>query len=122
MRRPDSEFALSNSVELQLLQGHALEALAIAQHNSGARGFYDLATTEHSLGPARESQQAHNDLIDGYGRAAPYQVAEVYACAARRTRPSYGLSVPTSSATPVLCNLHADPRFADMVRKMNLPE
>ena len=128
---PDSEFALSNSVELQLLQGHALEALAIAQHNSGAWGFYDLAITEHSLGHVRESQQALDDLITGYGRAAAYQVAEVYAWRGETDKGFEWLErayrqrdpgLTELKISPMLWNLHADPRFAAMVRKMNLPE
>ena len=128
---PGSEFALSNSVELQLLQGHALEALAIAQQISGVWGFYSIATTQHSLGHVRESQQALNALIARFSGEAAYQAAEVYAWRGEtdkafewleRAYQQRDTGLTELKISPMLWNLHADPRFAAMVRKMNLPE
>jgi serine/threonine protein kinase len=128
---PGSEFALSNSVELHLLQGHALEALPVAQQITRVWRLYSLATTQHSLGHAKESQQALNLLIAEYSREAAYQVAEVYAWRGEKDKAFEWLErayhqrdtgLTEIKISPMLWNLHADPRFAAMVRKMNLPE
>jgi hypothetical protein len=83
------------------------------------------------LGHVRESQQALNSLIAGHSREAAYQVAEVYAWRGEKDKAFEWLErayhqrdtgLTEIKISPMLWNLHADPRFAAMVRKMNLPE
>jgi hypothetical protein len=83
------------------------------------------------LGHVRESQQALDALIAGYSRQSAYQVAEVYAWRGEKDKAFEWLQrayqqrdpgLTEIKFSPMLWNLHADPRFAAMVRKMNLPE
>jgi serine/threonine-protein kinase len=119
-------------VELELLQGHALEALPIAQQIvPGVWRFYSLATTQYSLGHATESQQALDALITQHSREMAYQIAGVYAWRGEKDNAFQWLErayqqrdtgLAELKTSPMLWNLHADPRFTAMVRKMNLPE
>jgi tetratricopeptide (TPR) repeat protein len=56
---PGSEFALSNSVELQLLQGHPLEALAIAHQITGVWRFI-ASRRPNTLWVMSESPSRHS--------------------------------------------------------------
>jgi hypothetical protein len=88
-----------------------------------------VAMAEHSLGHVRESQQ-RSTVIAKYAHDWAFQIAEVYACAASRTRPSNGLErayvqrdpgFAVFKSDPTLKSLWSEARFAAMLKKVGLP-
>ncbi|MGH7880448.1 MAG: hypothetical protein ACREQD_13265 [Candidatus Binataceae bacterium] len=87
----------------------AMEALATYHQvaDDEPTRLYGVAMSEHTLGHAKESQQAVDELIAKHAQDSAYPIAEVY-CVARREGQSFrmaGASFPTAS-----------------VAQMNLPE
>jgi TolB-like protein/Tfp pilus assembly protein PilF len=127
---PESSFANFNLATLELLEGHAQEALGVSRRAGEVFSQTGIAMTEHALGHARESQLALDELIAKYAHDSAYQIAEVYAW---RSEPDKsfewlerayeqhdgGLSV--IKADPLLKSLWTDARFAAMVKKLGLP-
>ena len=85
---------------------------------------------EHDLGHATESQLALEQLIATEASAGAYQVAVAYAWRGEQDKAlewldrafaqrDAGLSYVKSD--PLLGKLHGDPRYAAMLKKMNLP-
>jgi adenylate cyclase len=128
---PTSEFALTILGRLRLAQGRAQEALDVFRNiDNGVFRRTGVAMVEHTLGHAKGSQQALDDVIAKYDRAA-YQIAEVYAWRGEKDKAfewlerAYqqqdgGLSRVKGDA--LLKSLRNDPRFNALLRKMNLPE
>jgi len=129
---PEAEFPLSWLGILQLREGKATDALATFRSLSdeGLRAS-GVVMAEHTLGHARESQQALDQLIVKWGQADAYGFAELYAWRGERDKAfewldrayqhhDSNMSDFRNDATLVL--LHGDPRFAALLRKMNLPE
>jgi TolB-like protein/Flp pilus assembly protein TadD len=128
---PTSEFALTILGRLRLAQGRAQEALDVFRNiDNGVFRRTGVAMVEHTLGHAKASQQALDDVIAKYHRAA-YQIAEVYAWRGEKDKAfewlerAYqqqdgGLSRVKGDA--LLKSLRNDPRFNALLRKMNLPE
>jgi len=130
---PDNRFGLYNLGRVQLLEGKVLEATATFRKVSAdVFGLTGLSMAEHSLGHARESQQALEELIakDSRGGAA-YEVAEVYAWRREKDKALEWLdrayrqrdtSLTFVKMDPVFATLHSDPRFVAFLRKMKLLE
>jgi len=130
---PEAEFPLSWLGILQLREGKAKEALATFRSLSdeGLRAS-GIIMAEHTLGHAKESQQALDQAIAKYGQAADaYTLAEIYAWRGEKDKAfeyldrayqqhNSNMSDFRNDATLVF--LHGDPRFAALLRKMNLPE
>ena len=115
-----------------MLEGKAAEALATF-HLIGIQylRLLGIAMAEHTLGHAKESQQALDELIAKHAQEAAYQIAEGYAWRGDKDKAfewlerAYqqrdgGLSQIKCDA--LLASLHGDARFAAMLRKMKLPE
>jgi serine/threonine-protein kinase len=77
---PQSDFSLNDLGTLQLLEGKAKEALDTFRKidNEGFR-LSSIAMAEHTLGHARESEQALERLIAQHATEAAFQIAETYA-------------------------------------------
>lgn len=129
---PESSFGGHHLAILQLLEGNAAEALATAR-KIGIEAFRltDVAMAEHSLGHAKDSQQALDELIAKHARDFAYQVAEALAWRSEKDKAfgwlerAYqqrdgGLSEVKVDA--LLESLHGDSRFKALLRKMKLPE
>ena len=130
--QPESAFNLHILAELQLLEGHAAEALATSRRIEfeGLR-LQCIAMAEHILGHAKESQQALNELIAKHTQDAAYQVAAVYAGRGEKNQAFEWLErayrqrdggLAELKVDPLLNSLHGDPRFKALLGKMNLPE
>jgi TolB-like protein/Flp pilus assembly protein TadD/tRNA A-37 threonylcarbamoyl transferase component Bud32 len=129
---PQSDFSLNDLGTLQLLEGRAQDALETFRKidNEGFR-LSSVAMAEHTLGHARESQQALEQVIAQHAAGAAFQIAEIYAWRgekdqafdwlerAYRQRDGGLVDIKTD---PPLADLHDDPRYKAFLRKMNLPE
>lgn len=92
---------------------------------------------QHSLGHARESQEAVDSLGARFGDYDAYQVAEIQAWRGEKDRAFEWLErawkqhdggfvavLPNNCSlkcNPLLRNLRGDPRYAALLKKMNLP-
>jgi tetratricopeptide (TPR) repeat protein len=129
---PGSDTWLPNVVKLELVEGHASQALATTQQiTQPGWHTYCLALTEYALNHARESDQALDEGITKYGQQGAFQIAEVYAWRGERDKAlewleraynQHDTGMPDIKISPMLSTLHGDPRFTAIVRKMNLPE
>ena len=129
---PQADFSLNDSGTLLLLEGRAKEALETFRKidNEGFR-LSSVAMAEHTLGHARESQQALEQLIAQHATEAAFQIAETYAWRGEKDKAfdwlerSYrqrdgGLS--DIKTDPLLASLRSDPRYKAFLQKMQLPQ
>jgi TolB-like protein/Tfp pilus assembly protein PilF len=129
---PESSFGGHHVAILRLLEGDAAEALATAR-KIGIEAFRltDVAMAEHSLGHAKESQQALDELIAKHAPDGAYQVAEALAWRGEKDKAFEWLErayqqrdggLSEVKVDLLLDRLHGDPRFKAVLEKMNLPE
>jgi TolB-like protein/Tfp pilus assembly protein PilF len=129
---PESSFGGHHVAILRLLEGNAAEALATAR-KIGIEAFRltDVASAEHSLGQAKESQQALDELIVKHAPDGAYQVAEAFAWRGEKDKAFEWLErayqqrdggLSEVKVDLLLDHLHGDPRFKAFLKKMNLPE
>ncbi len=116
---------------LQLLDGKPRESLATSKaiandvfRNAG------VAMAEHTLGDAKASQQALDQLIATDATDAAYQIAEVYAWRGEKDKAFEWLErayrqldggLASTKTDPLLASLRTDPRYAALLRKLNFP-
>jgi serine/threonine-protein kinase len=129
---PQSDFSLNDLGTLQLLEGKAKEALDTFRKidNEGFR-LSSIAMAEHTLGHARESEQALERLIAQHATEAAFQIAETYAWRKDRDKAFEWLErayqqrdggLSDIKTDPPLAELRNDPRYKAFLRKMKLPE
>lgn len=117
---------------VHLLSGRPAAAReALARCDDDATRLFGTALVEQRLGHARESQRALDALVAKYAHVRAAFVADVYAARgdvdralewldrAITQRDSYLLE--TVRTDPLLRSIRSDPRFAALLRKMNLP-
>jgi hypothetical protein len=89
-----------------------------------------LAVAHHSLGHAKESQQALEALIAKYRENAPYQIAGVYAWRGENDRAFEWLERAVSlrdggltllKCDPIMRRVRGDPRYRAVLAQLNLP-
>ena len=112
-----------------LSQGEASAALALMEQETALfYRFTGIAIVQHVLGDAVASNAALRQLLDRY--EGSYQVAQVYAFRGEIDNAFDGLDVayrnrdPSMTSllvTPLLANLHDDPRWELWLDKMGLP-
>ena len=129
---PGMRDALQIAPFLPLLEGKPESALAAAQRapDEGARLVF-AAMAQHTLGHARESQQALDVLIARYGEAVPIAVADVYVWRGELDRAFEWFDRAYARHDRLLAHLHEmemvspvlrrDPRFRELLRKIGLP-
>jgi TolB-like protein len=116
---------------LQLLDGKAREALATFKTIDN-NVFRDagVAMAEHTLGDAKASQQALDQLIATDAADSAYQIAEVYAWRGEKDKAFDWLErayrqldggLASTKVDPLLASLRTDPRFTALLRKLNFP-
>jgi len=130
--QPESPIPLAYLGLLQLIEGNATEALATFRQVSDEElHLWGVAMTEHTLGHAKESQQALDQFIANGGQARAYGIAEIYAWRGEKDKAFEWLDRAYQQRNSdlydfrndaTLASLRGDPRFAAMLRKMNLPE
>jgi TolB-like protein len=129
---PNSDRALSNLGELELLEHQPERALALFTQTS-LPGFSlaGQAKAEYSLGHVDASERVLKQLIAKYGKHSAFQIARVYAwrgeqdqafewlerAYAQRDIGLTWLKIDSGSRM-----LRDDPRFRALLHKMNLPE
>jgi adenylate cyclase len=129
---PESSFGGHHVAILRLLERNAAEALATAR-KIGFEPFRltDVAMAEHSLGHAKESQQALDELIAKHAPDGAYQVAEALAWRGEKDKAFEWLErayqqrdggLSEVKVDLLLDRLHGDPRFKALLKKMNLSE
>jgi tetratricopeptide (TPR) repeat protein len=129
---PQSDFSLNDFGTLQLLEGKAKDALQTFRRidNEGFR-LSSVAMAEHTLGHARESQQALEQMIAQHAQEAAFQIAEIYGWRGERDKAFEWLErayrqrdggLADIKTDPPLDGLRGDPRYKAFLRKMNLPE
>jgi TolB-like protein/DNA-binding winged helix-turn-helix (wHTH) protein len=117
--------------EIYVLQGRpqdALPAIEGVRHDSARAFLYPIAY--HALGREKESEAALRELIAKYRAHAAFQVAEVYAFRNQsdeafewldRAYAQGDSGLIGTKVDPLLKSLHNDPRYAALLKKLNLP-
>ncbi len=129
---PTHTYALANLASLRLLQGQAQEAIKVAQKiDLAAFRLTVIAMAEHTLGHAKASQQALDELIAKDAQDVAYQIADVFAWRGEKDQAFAWLErayrqrdggLSSIKGDPLLKSLRADPRFNALLRKLKLPE
>lgn len=93
--------------------------------------LYGLGLAQYAVGNLEEASLALQELIDSFGDVAAFQVAEVYAFQGDADRAFQWLErayaqrdagLVWTKPSPLLASLRDDPRFAAMLKKMDLPD
>ena len=130
--QPESPIILASLGGLQLDEGNATEALTTFRQVSDEEvRLYGVAKAEHTLGHAKESQQALDQFIANAGQAKAYDIAELYAWRGEKDKAFEWLDRAYQQRSsdlhgfrknPVFASFRGDARFAALLRKMNLPQ
>ena len=145
-RLEESEAAVGRTLELnprderaqhylglvRLAQGRFDEAVELFQRDEHPTyRTLGLALSHHALGHPAESEAALQELIERDSAGAAYQVAEVYAYRGQpdlafewldRAHAQRDAGVTTAKASPLLRNLHADPRWPAFLARIGLAD
>ncbi len=128
---PGNPYAAFWRAAILLIQGRAGESLASSQRNENeALRLTTAALAQHTLGDEARSRRALEALATKYTDTAPYQVAEIRAWRGEKdeafawleralAQRDAGLALLTRD--PFLRDLRKDPRYAALLRRMNLP-
>jgi TolB-like protein/DNA-binding winged helix-turn-helix (wHTH) protein/cytochrome c-type biogenesis protein CcmH/NrfG len=117
--------------KIYLLQGRAQDALPEIEHVHFAPPRVHLyALTYYALGRKKESDAALRELTTKYHTSNAFEIAETYAFRNQTDEAfewldrAYAQRDPSMMSTkvqPLLNSLHNDPRFAALLKKLNLP-
>ncbi|HET7777272.1 MAG TPA: tetratricopeptide repeat protein [Rudaea sp.] len=127
---PESSFALAALATLELLEGHAQDALSVSGRAGEVFRQWGVAMAQHTLGNAGESQRALDELIAKYAHDSAFQIAEVYAWRGEadkafewleRAYVQHDGGLAFIKPDPLFRGLHTDPRYAAMLKKLGLP-
>src|SRR5712672_1083804 len=117
--------------QIYVMQGRPQNALPEIErvHYDPVRAFL-YAIAYHALGREKESDTALKELIAKYETIDPYQIAEIYAFRNQTDEAFEWLDrayakrddgLIATKVEPLLKSLHSDPRFAALLKKLNLP-
>jgi tetratricopeptide (TPR) repeat protein len=118
--------------EIYVMQGKSQDALAeIEQLRPGSPfRLQESVIAYHALGREKESDAALQELIAKYQAIAAFQIAEAYAFRKQpdkafewldRAYTQHDGGVSLTKVSPLLKNLHGDPRYVEFLKKLNLP-
>ncbi|MDX1555643.1 MAG: tetratricopeptide repeat protein, partial [Xanthomonadales bacterium] len=115
-----------------MLQQRLEEALAeIAKEPADHYRLAGMALTSHALGREEESSAAIRELSDKHGDKAAFLIAEAHAYRGEHSLALQWLDravdqhepvVPWIRNSPFLVDLHADPGFSDLLRRIGLED
>jgi tetratricopeptide (TPR) repeat protein len=116
---------------IYLLQGRPQDALPEIEHvHYATYRAYLYALTYYALGRKKESDAALSELMIKYNASNASEIAQVYAFRNQTDEAfewldrAYAQRDPSLMSTkiePLLKSLHNDPRFAALLKKLNLP-
>jgi predicted Zn-dependent protease len=128
---PDHWASLINLSRIYLLQGRAQDALPEIEHVHNATYRAHLyALTYYALGRKKESDAALGELMMKYHASNAFEIATIYAFRNQTDEAfewldrAYAQRDPSMMSTkvePLLNSLHNDPRYAALLKKLNLP-
>jgi TolB-like protein len=117
--------------KILLAEGRPQQALAAIEKEPIEWGrFTGEALAYYALNRERDSNSSLARLIAKYGTIAPYQIAEVYAFRGELDKSfawlgrAYELrdpGLPEIKSNPLFKDLHHDPRYTELLKKMRLP-
>ncbi len=129
--RPDdfnSAVFLSMNYVMQGRPQDALPEIELVRYDFARTFLYAIAY--HALGREKESDAALRKLIAKYQAIDAYDIADVYAFRNQpdeafewldRACANHQENVTHTKVDPLLKNLHGDPRFTALLKKLNLP-
>jgi tetratricopeptide (TPR) repeat protein len=128
---PDHWSTLINLSLIYLAQGRPQDALPEIEHvRSATQRALLYALTYYALGRKKESDAALSELITKYHASNAFEIAMIYAFRNQTDEAfewldrAYAQRDPSMMSTkmaPLLKSLHNDPRFAALLKKLNLP-
>ncbi|TMA31672.1 MAG: tetratricopeptide repeat protein, partial [Deltaproteobacteria bacterium] len=128
---PEQAFAPAWLGFVLLLQGRPAEALAwYARSTSEVFRLLGAAIVQHSLGHARESDAALDELVRKHSHDAAYQIATVHAWRGdkdrafewlERARVQHDGGIALIKVDAAMRSLRDDPRYLELLAKLNLP-
>lgn len=114
-----------------LLAGEGQAALSIAEELPDERArLWGAALAHHGLGHARASQHALDALASRFGERVAYPIAQVHAFRGEtdqafswldRSFARHEVALESLQFDPLLRALHGEPRYAALLRRMDLP-
>jgi tetratricopeptide (TPR) repeat protein len=128
---PDAVGAHMVLSQIYVMQGRpqdALREIELVRYDAERGWLYAIAY--HTLGRKKESDAALSEFITKYHASGAYQIAEVYAFRNQSDEAFEWLErayaqrdggLIETKVDPLLKNLHGDPRFAPLLKKLNLP-
>ena len=118
-------------IQIYLMQGRPQDALPeIERIHLAPPRAYSYALTYFALGREKESDAALNELITKYHASNAVEIAEVYSFRNQpdkafewldRAYAQHDPSLGFIKTKPTLANLRGDPRYAALLKKLNLP-
>jgi TolB-like protein/Flp pilus assembly protein TadD len=124
-----SPILLSTTYVMQGRPQDALPEIELIRYGPFRGSRYAIAY--YALGRKQQSDAALSELITKYHTSNPYQIADVYAF---RNQPDEAFEwldrafaqrdddLTATKVDPLLKNLHGDPRYAALLKKLNLPK
>ena len=116
---------------LDLKEGKNESALTHFRASDEPFRLTGTAMVEHTLGRARESEQALEALKTKYAAGSAFQIAAIYAWRGEKDRAfewldraydQHDAGVTRLRYDPTIASLRDDPRFAALVKKMGFSE
>jgi tetratricopeptide (TPR) repeat protein len=129
---PNSIRALYNLGDLELFENRPEAALEVfSQNEAESFRLQGQARAEYSLGHAEAAQQLLQEFIAKHRNDDPYSIARVYAWRGETGKAFEWLerasvirqtSLNWLKIDPIFRNMHSDPRYKNLLRKLKLPE
>jgi len=125
---PESPEPRASLAQLEILDGHPDAALALVPLLNEADGLEITALAEHDRGHEEASRRALERLIAGHGHTDAQSVAEACAWRGETTQAFEWLErarhqeISGVKWDPLLARLRGDRRYAELLRRLNLPE
>jgi TolB-like protein/Tfp pilus assembly protein PilF/tRNA A-37 threonylcarbamoyl transferase component Bud32 len=130
--QPESSYALTDLLDLQLLEGHFADVPETARRHGGEEfSLKSTAMAEYSLSHSQASRQALDELTEKFAKDCAFCIATASAWCGQIDATFKWLEqafeqresdVVEIKYDPIFRSLRGDPRFKALLRKMNLPE